>query len=147
MRVGVVILPWFTLSVQGNCYTLTTRTAVTCYDLATRTAVTCVIETVFLPSLHELLRNEHNGLIFTDHSELAQQLQVCFFSMLSKHPWVLTGPWPEHEGGLVSSPDRLHAQRYGLGRVDRFSWHYRNLCSVKQNARWYSHMLGDLVPR
>ena len=28
-------------------------------------------------SLHELLRHEHNGLIFNDHKELAEQLQVC----------------------------------------------------------------------
>ena len=43
-------------------------------------------------SLHELLRHEHNGLIFNDHKELAEQLQVCvqlyshaLYGILSMH--------------------------------------------------------------
>lgn len=32
-------------------------------------------------SLHELLRHEHNGLIFNDHKELAEQLQVLLASI------------------------------------------------------------------
>jgi len=36
----------------------------------------CILWLALSCSLHELLRHEHNGLIFNDHKELADQLQV-----------------------------------------------------------------------